>query len=72
MKVVDLNLPLYAVNTDAPHHDRARAWWEAALAAEEPIGLPWVVVLGFLRLTTRAGLFATPLSAQEALRVVEG
>ena len=28
MKIVDLNVLLYVVNEDAPHHDRMAAWWE--------------------------------------------
>ena len=32
MKVVDLNLLLYAINVDAPQHERARAWWEETLS----------------------------------------
>jgi toxin-antitoxin system PIN domain toxin len=70
MKVVDLNLLLYAINADAPHHARACTWWEEALGGDEPVGLSWTVILGFLRLTTRAGLFPRPLTCAEALEVV--
>lgn len=72
MKVVDLNLLLYAVNQDAPQHARARAWWEQAVAEDEPVGLAWTVALGFIRLATRPGLFPRPLACGEALDVVEG
>jgi predicted nucleic acid-binding protein len=57
VKIVDLNLLLYAVNASAPGHERAFNWWNQALNKEEQIGLAWSVVLGFLRLTTRPGLF---------------
>lgn len=33
MKVVDLNVLMYAVNEDAPEHAGARRWWESALMA---------------------------------------
>lgn len=72
MKVVDLNLLLYAVNRDAPHHERAKAWWERTLSSDEPIALPWAVLLGFLRLTTNARVFPQPLSPEAALTVVDG
>lgn len=72
MKVVDLNLLLYAVNRDSVQHARARAWVEAALAQDEAVGLPWVVLLGFLRLTTSARIFSRPLAIDEALAVVGG
>jgi toxin-antitoxin system PIN domain toxin len=71
VKVVDLNLLLYAINVDAPHHERARAWWEETLSGEEPVGLAWIVVLGFLRLATRKGLFPQPLTCEQALDVAE-
>lgn len=70
MKLVDLNLLLYAINEDAPHHQRARDWWEAALSGTETIALAWPVVLGFLRLTTRPGLFPRPMTCEQALQLL--
>lgn len=35
------------------------------------IGLPWVVLLGFLRLATSAPLFGTPLDPDQALEIVD-
>ncbi|HLX30935.1 MAG TPA: type II toxin-antitoxin system VapC family toxin [Casimicrobiaceae bacterium] len=71
MKIVDLNMLLYAVNSDAKQHQRARAWWEAAVVDEERVGLPWVVLLGFLRLATNARVFPKPLSPDSAISKVE-
>lgn len=71
MKIVDLNLLIYAVNENAALHARARRWWEETLSGEEQVGLAWVVVLGFLRLCTRSGIFPKPLSTAQALRVVD-
>lgn len=71
MKVVDLNLLLYAVNEDAPEHAAARRWWESALNADEQVGLAWTVVLGFLRLTTRRGVLPSPMTPAQAFDVVE-
>jgi len=67
VKLVDLNILLYAVNRDAVHHPRVRAWWEEALRGSEPVGLAWVVLLGFLRLSTNPRVFAAPLMPEEAL-----
>lgn len=72
MKLVDLNVLLYAINHDADHHAKLRRWWELALQEEEPIGLAWVVLLGFLRLTTNAKVFPKPLSAEQAARIIDG
>lgn len=71
MKVVDLNLLLYAVNRDSIHHARARTWLEQILSADEPIALPWVVLLGFLRIATSARVLPHPLSVEKAIAVVD-
>ena len=52
MKIVDLNLLLYATNRDAPRHATAKAWIEATLSGDEPVGIPWAVVLGYVRVST--------------------
>jgi uncharacterized protein len=72
VKVLDLNLLLYAVNRDSPHHDRANPWLERTLTSDEPVALPWVVVLGFLRLVTSARVYPQPLTPDQALAVVDG
>jgi uncharacterized protein len=72
MILIDANLLIYAVNRDAPLHAKAKAWLEDVLSGTETVGFSWNVLLAFLRLTTRAGLFHQPLSAETAFRVVEG
>ena len=71
MKIVDLNVLLYAINRSAKHHNKARTCWEAALGSNEPVGLAWNVILGFLRLTTRPSIFPRPLEVGEACKWVE-
>ncbi len=71
MQIVDANVLLYAVNGAAPHHDAARGWLDRALAGPQAVGFPWVVVLAFLRISTRAGLFPRPLAVPDAVAVVE-
>jgi uncharacterized protein len=61
MILVDANLLIYAVNADAALNRKAKDWLEAALSGEETVGFPWTVLLAFLRLTTRPGLFRRPL-----------
>lgn len=70
MKVVDVNILLYAVNEDAPLHEPARDWLQGALSSGETIGLTWPVVLAFIRLSTRSAVFPKPLSAEDALGLV--
>jgi toxin-antitoxin system PIN domain toxin len=72
MIVPDVNLLLYAVNSDAPLHQPAREWLEETLSGAEDVGLSWIVILAFLRLTTRAGVFAKPLRVDAAFETVAG
>ena len=72
MIVVDANLLIYAVDADAPMNRKAKVWLESVLSGSGTVGLPWNVLLAFLRLTTRHGLFRRPLSADSAFDVVAG
>ena len=67
MILPDLNLLVYAYNSDAPDHSAARSWWEAVLSDSRPVALPWAVSLGFLRLMTSRGILVDPLTAPEAI-----
>ena len=66
MKLVDVNILLYAVNRDDPRHTKVLAWWETALQALEPVALSWGVVHGYLRLATHPRVFAKPQTKEEA------
>ena len=67
MILPDLNLLVFAYNTQAPGHLRAKEWWETCLSEPRPVGLPWVVLLGFLRLMTNRKVVLVPLTPDEAL-----
>ena len=67
MILPDLNLLVFAYNTQAPGHLRAKEWWETCLSEPRPVALPWVVLLGFLRLMTNRKVVLVPLTPDEAL-----
>lgn len=66
MKIVDANVLLYAVNSASEHHGTSRRWLDGALSGGDTVGLAWVPLLAFMRLTTKVGLFPSPLSVGEA------
>jgi toxin-antitoxin system PIN domain toxin len=66
MILPDLNLLVYAHHREASVHAAARAWWEERLSATQPVCLSWIVVLGFIRLSTNRAVFREPLSAADA------
>lgn len=70
MKVVDVNVLLYAVNADTDHHRSSRRWLDHALSGADTVGFCWLVVTGFVRIATKEGLFPAPLTATEAIAQV--
>lgn len=71
MNIVDLNILIYGVNRNAHHHQTAKAWLEEQLNGNELIGIPWLVILGFLRIMTNGKIFPAPLSEDEAVEVAD-
>lgn len=72
MILIDSNLWLYATLRETPQHDAAKAWLEATLNGDEPIALPWNVVLAVLRISTQSRLMLQPLRPVQALTLVDG
>lgn len=65
MTIPDLNVLLYAVDADSSRHAAALGWLERAVnEGKDEIGLPWIVALGFLRLSTSARVFPNPLAVE--------
>ncbi len=71
MIIPDINLLVHAYNCESPVHDAARGWWEALLGDPAPVGLPWSVALGFIRITTHPRVVESPLPAGVACDHVE-
>lgn len=71
MRLPDTNVLLYAVNRDAPQQAAAERWMAEAFDGPGGTGLSWVVLLGFIRIATRHGIFANPLSLEQALQCVD-
>jgi len=70
VKLPDVNVLLAAVNEDCVEHPAARAWLEDAFNQPAGVALGWTALLGFLRLSTRRGIFERPLPVADALVVV--
>ncbi len=72
MMLLDVNLLVYAYNTTSPHHPAARTWFQALMASDEVVLLPWHSILGFLRIVTHPKSALHPYSAEEAAEVIDG
>jgi uncharacterized protein len=69
--VPDINVLIYATNADAPLHDAASKWWRSVLSGSESIGLAWLVVLGFVQISTNHRIFPRPLPPGDALAIAD-
>lgn len=70
MKLVDVNVLLYATNDRSRHHGPARAWLDGAMTGTETVGLPTAVTVAFLRLTTNPRVLVDPLAPATAIGIV--
>ena len=61
MIVPDVNLLIHAYDRESRVHAAARAWWEGLLNGTRPVGLAWVAILGFIRISTHRQILARPL-----------
>ena len=66
MIIPDINLLVHAYNRESSVHEAARRWWEGALNATRPVGLAWVIILGFIRITTHRQVLTSPWSVAVA------
>jgi toxin-antitoxin system PIN domain toxin len=64
--IPDINVLIHAYNADSPVHSKARRWWEATLSDTAPVALPWMVILGFIRIATHPRVLGTPLRVDKA------
>lgn len=72
MKIVDLNVLLYATDETSANHLPAREWLERAMSSSETVGIPTAVAVGYIRLTTSPRVMAAPLDVATSLGVVAG
>lgn len=71
MKLADTNVLLYAMNVDSPYNTQALRWIEETLGQPSGLALAWTSIVGFIRLSTRKGVFRSPLPVAQALAVVD-
>ena len=72
MILVDVNLLVYALNTDLPAQQKAKAWLEELFHQRTPVGLPWAVLVGFVRIATNPRIFRQALTIEQATTIVQG
>jgi toxin-antitoxin system PIN domain toxin len=65
MIIPDVNLLLYAYDSDSAFHAKAAAWWQDCLSGPETVGMPPVVIFGFIRIGSHPRVFQNPMTPAE-------
>ncbi|MBT5706145.1 MAG: PIN domain-containing protein [Verrucomicrobia bacterium] len=55
-----------------PEHSKAKTWWDKTLSGSQPVRLAYVVILGFVRISTNRRVLSDPLTVVQAVQVVDG
>lgn len=71
MKLPDINLLVYAADDSSRHYAQARPWLEGTLSGTEEVGFAWMVLLGFLRISTNPAAFGNALSPDLAFEYID-
>lgn len=71
MKLPDLNLLVYAVDSSAKQHEPARDWLNESLSGSETFAFSWSVMLGFIRLSTKPAVMTQPLETDQAFGLID-
>jgi len=69
--LADVNVLVNAIYSASPHHERARQVLNQSLSSDGGVELAWVALLGFIRISTRHGIWDKPLAVADALSVVD-
>ena len=71
LMLVDANILLFAVDARSPFHARAEQWLTGQLNGVRRVGLPWLSLAAFVRISTHPNASAEPLTPSEAWQHVE-
>jgi predicted nucleic acid-binding protein len=71
MRLVDVNVLVYAHRLDSARHQEYADWTRNLLADQEPYGVADIVLSGFLRVVTHPKVFRQPTPLETALAFVE-
>ena len=71
MKLPDTNFLVNSVNEDSIFKEQAAKWLEKAFDSEPGVGLAWIALIDFVRISTQRGILKTPLAPANALGLMD-
>jgi len=69
VRLLDVNLLIYASNEQSPYYSEARSWLRDLLSSGETVALPWAVIMAFIRLVTNPRVLDPPLDVTNAIEI---
>jgi uncharacterized protein len=72
VKLLDVNLLIYAADEESRHHELALEWFEETLSGNETVAFAWHALVGFLRITTKPRGARSPWPIESALDAIQG
>jgi toxin-antitoxin system PIN domain toxin len=71
VRLIDVNILVYAFREDAPQHPAYRSWLTSVVDGDEAYAVSDLILAGFLRIVTHPKVFARPTPIEEALGFAE-
>jgi uncharacterized protein len=68
--VLDANILLYAYNSDAGQSAVTSRWLSGVIATGETIGIPWITIWAFIRISTDPRIWRRPKRVTEVFEIV--
>lgn len=68
---LDVNILLYASDSQSRLHGKARSFVESCILQEELFCLCWPTVMSYLRISTHPSVFGRPLTPEEAMTNID-
>ena len=66
MRMLDVNLLVYATFTIYPSHVRAREWLDACINGDARVAFPWETIMGFVRVASNPRIQMGSLTVAQA------
>jgi toxin-antitoxin system PIN domain toxin len=70
LTIIDANILLNAYDAESPHQPAASLWLSKLLESGEAIGLPWISIWAFIRISTNHRIVRNPKPASECFAIV--
>lgn len=70
MYILDANILIYAYNPKSSESAKCTSWLTDKLNNFPAVGIPWVTINAFIRITTNHRAFINPLSIKEATDII--